>query len=149
MTIDALLPIYRALLALHVISVIIWMSGMIMLPVIYARHVTGGPNAARDAAFVELEHHIIKRFVNPAMYAAWGFGALLVLTPGTVSWTAAWWLTKLAAVLVLSGFHGALSAWRRGLRDGANRHDAAFFQGATLVPIALVMLIVPMVIIKP
>jgi uncharacterized membrane protein len=33
-TIGALLPAYRELLALHVISVIVWMAGMIMLPVV-------------------------------------------------------------------------------------------------------------------
>ena len=74
MTIGALLPAYRELLALHVISVIVWMTGMIMLPAIYARHVTTTPEVARGAGFVELERGIIKRFVNPAMYAAWGFG---------------------------------------------------------------------------
>jgi hypothetical protein len=75
-TIGALLPAYRELLALHVISVIVWMEGMIMLPAIYARHMTTTPEVARDAGFVELERGIIKRFVNPAMYAAWGFGIL-------------------------------------------------------------------------
>ena len=39
MTIGALLPAYRELLTLHVISAIVWMAGMIMLPAIYARHV--------------------------------------------------------------------------------------------------------------
>ena len=88
MTSGALLPVYRELLALHVISVILWMAGMIMLPVIYAKHVTTTPELARDAGFVELERSIIKRFVNPAMYAAWGFGILLIATPGTISWSA-------------------------------------------------------------
>ena len=82
MTIGALLPAYRELLALHVISVILWMAGMIMLPVIYAGHVATTPEVARDAGFVELERGIIKRFVNPPMYAAWGFGILLIATPG-------------------------------------------------------------------
>jgi len=75
-TIGALLPAYRELLTLHVISVIVWMAGMIMLPAIYARHVATAPEVARDAGFVELERGIIKRFVNPAMYAAWGLGIL-------------------------------------------------------------------------
>ena len=148
MTIGALLPAYRELLALHVISVIVWMAGMIMLPAIYARHVAT-PEVARDAGFVELERGIIKRFVNPAMYAAWGFGILLIATPGTISWSAGWWWTKFIAVLALSGYHGALSAWRRGLRDGTDRHSASFYAMATVIPIGLVMLIVTMVIIQP
>jgi putative membrane protein len=147
-TIGALLPAYRELLALHVISVIVWMAGMIMLPAIYARHVAT-PEVARDAGFVELERGIIKRFVNPAMYAAWGFGILLIATPGTISWSAGWWWTKFIAVLALSGYHGALSAWRRGLRDGTDRHSASFYAMATVIPIGLVMLIVTMAIIQP
>lgn len=149
MTSGALLPAYRELLALHVISVILWMAGMIMLPVIYAKHVTTTPELARDAGFVELERSIIKRFVNPAMYAAWGFGILLIATPGTISWSAGWWWTKFIAVLALSGYHGALSFWRRGLRDGTDRHGASFYGMATVIPIGLVMLIVTMVIIQP
>ena len=47
MTLGALLPAYRELLALHVISVILWMAGMIMLPVIYARHVATDAEVAR------------------------------------------------------------------------------------------------------
>jgi putative membrane protein len=105
-TIGALLPAYRELLALHVISVIVWMAGLIMLPAIYARHVATTPEVAREAGFVELERGIIKRFVNPAMYAAWGFGILLIATPGTLSWSASWWWTKFIAVLALSGYHG-------------------------------------------
>ena len=148
MTIGALLPAYRELLALHVISVIVWMAGMIMLPAIYARHVAT-PEVARDAGFVELERGIIKRFVNPAMYAAWGFGILLIATPGTISWSAGWWWAKFIAVLALPGYHGALSAWRRGLRDGTDRHSASFYAMATVIPIGLVMLIVTMAIIQP
>ncbi|MDE2465663.1 MAG: CopD family protein [Alphaproteobacteria bacterium] len=149
MTIDALLPVYRELLALHVISVIVWMAGMITLPIIYARHTATVTAVARDAGFVELERAIIKRIVNPAMYAAWGFGILLIATPGAISWSAPWWWTKLVAVLALSGYHGALSAWRRGLRDGTDRHSAPFYTIVTLIPIGLVVLIVTMVIIRP
>jgi putative membrane protein len=148
-TIGALLPAYRELLALHVISVIIWMAGMIVLPAIYARHVATTPEVARDAGFVELERGIIKRFVNPAMYAAWGFGILLIVTPGTISWSAGWWCTKFIAVFALSGYHGALSAWRRSSRDGTDRHSTSFYAMATVIPIGLVMLIVTMVIIQP
>ena len=136
-----MLPAYRELLALHVISVIVWMAGLIMLPAIYARHVATTPEVAREAGFVELERGIIKRFVNPAMYAAWGFCILLIATPGTISWSAGWWWAKFIAVLALPGYHGALSAWRRGPRDGTDRHSASFYAMATVIPSGLVMLI--------
>jgi protoporphyrinogen IX oxidase len=148
-TIGALLPAYRELLALHVMSVIVWMAGMIMLPAIYARHAATAPDVAHAAGFVELERDIIKRLVNPAMYAAWGFGILLIATPGAISWSTGWWQTKFIAVLALSGYHGALSIWRRGLRVGTNQHSASFYAAATAIPIGLVILIVTMVIVQP
>jgi protoporphyrinogen IX oxidase len=148
-TIDALIPAYRELLALHVMSVIVWMAGMIILPAIYARHAATAPELAVAAGYVELERGIIKRFVNPAMYAAWSFGILLIATPGAISWDAGWWWTKFIAVLALSGYHGALSAWRRRLRDGTSRHSGSFYSMAATIPIGFVVLIVTMVIIQP
>ena len=50
MTIDALLPFYRLTLALHVISVIPWMVGMLTMPWLYVEHARcsgSGPAAAR------------------------------------------------------------------------------------------------------
>ena len=52
-------------------------------------------------------------------------------------------------MLASSGYHGALSAWRRGLRHGTDRHSDSFYAMATVIPIGLVMLIVAMVIIQP
>ena len=75
--------------------------------------------------------------------------SLVIATPGTLSSSAGWWWTKFIAVLALSDYHGALSAWRRGLRDGTDRHSASFYAMATVIPIGLVMLIVTMVIIQP
>jgi len=149
MTIGALAPAYRYLLALHVISVIVWMAGMLILPLIYGRHRALGPALADQAGFAALERLIFKRMVNPAMYAAWSFGILLILTPGAISWDAWWWRVKFAAVLLLAWYHGALSAWRRRLRDGDPRRRAGFYQTAVAIPLGLVVLIVAMVMIQP
>ncbi|MBS3025177.1 CopD family protein, partial [Acidiphilium multivorum] len=83
-----------------------------------------------------------------AMYAAWGFGILLALTPGTISWSAPWWLVKLAAVLLLSWYHGILSAWRRRLRDDA-RPEVTILRRSGVVPIVLMVVIVTMVLVRP
>lgn len=56
---------------------------------------------------------------------------------------------KFAAVLLLSWYHGALSAWRRRLRDGDLRCSAGFYQASTAIPLGLAVLIVAMVVIQP
>ncbi len=148
MTVPALLPFLRELLALHVIVVILWMAGMIVLPMIYLRHHGLEPASPAAMAFAALERQIFKRLVNPAMYAAWGFGILLALTPGTISWSAPWWLVKLAAVLLLSWYHGVLSVWRRRLRDDARSAMSSLRQGVA-IPIVLMVVIVTMVLVQP
>ena len=51
--------------------------------------------------------------MNPAMIATWFFGLALVLTPGIIDWSAGWWHVKLLCVILMSGFHGAMSRWRK------------------------------------
>ncbi|MDR3414350.1 MAG: CopD family protein [Formivibrio sp.] len=149
MTFPILLPDYRLLLAGHVSAVILWMAGMLILPSIYAEHSTLQANDRGHGHFVAIERVVIKGLVNPAMYAAWGFGALLIVTPGTMSWHARWWQIKFAAVFVLSAYHGVLSMWRRHLHHGTNRHKKNFYHAMTAVPIFLVILVVTMVMVKP
>ena len=83
------------------------------------------------------------------MIATWCFGLLLVLTPGTMSWSDGWWQVKFTCVILLSGFHGALSAWRRKFRDDANRKPARFYRMMNEVPTLLMIIIVIMVIARP
>jgi uncharacterized membrane protein len=50
MTFDALLPFYHLTLALHVISVIAWVVGVLTIPWLYLEHARcsgSGPAAAR------------------------------------------------------------------------------------------------------
>ncbi|HTI00705.1 MAG TPA: CopD family protein [Acidisoma sp.] len=148
MTIPALVSAYRDVLALHVFSVIVWMAGMLMLPVIYLRHRDLPVTSEGAESFVTLERQIFKRMVNPAMYAAWGFGILLILTPGAISWNAPWWLIKFATVVMLSWYHGILSIWRRRLRNG-RVPSAAVLRLGIAAPLVFAAMIVTMVMIQP
>ena len=107
MTIPALLPLYRDLLALHVFSVIVWVTGMVVLPAVYLHHRALSTTSEAVRAFIALERQIFKRIVTPSMFATWTFGILLVLTPGVITWTEGWWYVKLICVLLMSGLHGA------------------------------------------
>ena len=83
------------------------------------------------------------------MMATWTFGILLVLTPGVIDWSAGWWHVKLACVLLLSGFHGALSRWRRDFANDQRRRSQRFYRIANEVPTLLMVIIVIMVIVRP
>ena len=56
---------------------------------------------------------------------------------------------KLLCVLLLSGFHGALSRWRRDFLHDRNARPPRFYRMANEVPTVLMLIIVIMVIVRP
>ena len=147
MTIAALVPFYRWELALHIICFTAWMAGLFYLPRLYVYHCQVAPGSAESARFKVMERRLLKQITTPAMLATWGLGILLVLTPGAVEWSAPWWWTKLAGVLLMSGFHGACSKWRRDFLNDANTRPERFYRIANEVPTVLFVVIVLAVVV--
>ncbi len=56
---------------------------------------------------------------------------------------------KLTCVLLLSGFHGALSRWRRDFLNDQRIRPQRFYRIANEVPTVLMAIIVIMVIVRP
>ena len=135
--------------ALHVMAVIAWMAGMFYLPRLYVYHCETTRGSVESERFKVMERCLLKQIINPAMMAAWGFGLLLVLTPGVVEWSSGWWWTKFIAVILMSGFHGALSKWRRMFLEDRNVKSPKFYRIANEVPTVLMAVIVVMVSVRP
>ena len=144
-----LLMLYPWIKALHVISVIAWMAGMLYLPRLYVYHCEVKPGSVESERFKVMERRLLRQIILPAMLAVWGFGLVLAFTPGVIDWHAGWWHVKLAAVLALSGFHGALSRWRRDFLEDRNTRPQRFYRIANEVPAVLMIIIVMMVIVRP
>jgi protoporphyrinogen IX oxidase len=144
-----LLTLYPWIKALHVISVIAWMAGMLYLPRLYVYHCEVKPGSVESERFKMMERRLLRQIILPAMLAVWGFGLVLAFTPGVIDWHAGWWHVKLAAVLALSGFHGALSRWRRDFLEDHNTRPQRFYRIANEVPTVLMIIIVVMVIVRP
>jgi putative membrane protein len=149
MTIPALLPFYPWIKAFHMISAISWMAGMLYLPRLFVYHCETAPGSEGSERFKVMERRLLKQIINPAMIATFLFGILLMLTPGVIDWHAGWWHVKLAAVLLMSAFHGNLSAWRRAFLEDRNTRSARFYRIANEVPTVLLVIIVLMVIVRP
>jgi len=144
-----LLTAYPWIKALHVISVIAWMAGMFYLPRLYVYHCETKPGSAESERFKVMEYKLLRFIINPAMIATFGFGSALASTPGAIDWHAGWWWTKLGALLLMFGFHGAVSKWRRMFMEDRNQKPARFYRMANEVPTVLMIVIVVMVIVRP
>jgi putative membrane protein len=149
MTLAFLTLLYPWTKAFHVIATFAWMAGMLYLPRLYVYHCEVRPGSAESERFKLMERRLLRQIINPAMIAAWTFGVLLVLTPGIIRWSAGWWDVKFATVVLLSGFHGMLSRWRRDFLEDRNNRPQRFYRIANEVPTLLLIIIVVMVTVRP
>ena len=148
-TLRFLAALYPWTKAFHIIAMIAWMAGLFYLPRLYVYHCELRPGSAESERFKVMEVRLLKQIINPAMIATWTFGILLALTPGIIDWSMSWWRVKLAMVVLLSGFHGALSRWRRDFLEDRNTRPQRFYRIANEVPTLLVIIIVVMVVVRP
>ncbi len=146
---EFLAPAYLWVKALHVMAIIAWMAGLFYLPRLFIYHHQVAAGGAEHERFVVMERRLLKAIMNPAMIAAWLFGAVLMLVPGVVSWTSGWWYAKLLAVVLMTAFHMLLARARRGFEAGARPGGNIYWRLMNEVPTVLMVVIVVMVIVKP
>jgi protoporphyrinogen IX oxidase len=141
---------YSIIKAFHIIAVIAWMAGMLYLPRLYVYHADAAPGTLLSETLKVMERRLIRGIINPAMAATWVFGLLLVFAFNVVDIRTDGWLhAKLTLVLVMSGFHGVLSRWRKDFAVDRNMRTARFYRIANEVPTVLMIAIVFLVVLKP
>ena len=72
-----LLHLYPWTKALHIISVIAWMAGLLYLPRLFVYHCDALPGSETSELFKIMEWRLYKYIMTPAMLATFGFGILL------------------------------------------------------------------------
>jgi putative membrane protein len=135
--------------ALHIISVIAWMAGMLYLPRLFVYHVDAEPGSKQSETFKIMERRLMRAIINPAMTVAFVFGTLMAFTPGIVDWSASWPWIKIVLLILMTGIHGFLSRWRRQFEADENTHSAKFYRIMNEVPTVLLILIVITIVVKP
>ena len=141
--------LYLWIKALHVISVIAWIAGMLYLPRLYVYHCAAAPGSQQSETFKTMERRLLRAIVNPAMIATYAFGIALLSLPGGLDWREPWLLTKIALVLVLSAVHGLFARWRKDFAADRNTRSARFYRFMNEVPTLLMIAIVILVIVRP
>src|SRR5689334_7400904 len=70
--------VYEWVKALHIISVIAWMAGMLYLPRLFVYHCAAEVGSVQSETFKVMERRLLRAIINPAMVATWVFGVWLV-----------------------------------------------------------------------
>ncbi|MBM3556133.1 MAG: protoporphyrinogen oxidase HemJ [Alphaproteobacteria bacterium] len=140
---------YRVIKALHIISVIAWMAGMLYLPRLFVYHADAPVGSAQSELFKIMERRLLRAIINPAMIAVFVFGTLLAFTPGIVDWTHFWVWGKLVGITGLTIMHHYFARWRKAFDADERRHPAKTYRIANEIPTLCMILIVFMVVLKP
>jgi len=140
---------YPWIKALHIVSVIAWMAGMLYLPRLFVYHCDAEPGSTQSETFKTMERRLLRGIVNPAMIATFVFGGLLLSTPGLIDWSAWWIWAKLSLVTVMTAVHGLFSRWRRDFEADRNARPAGFYRIWNEAPTLLMVAIVILVVVKP
>lgn len=141
---------YPYVKAFHVISIIAWLAGMLYLPRLFVYHTQATPGSELSETLKVMERRLLKAIINPAMGAAWILGLILVFWYGVIDWSADYWFhAKLTLVILLSGFHGALSRWRKDFEADRNTRSQRFYRIVNEVPTVIMIIVVLLVIVRP
>jgi len=139
--------VYPWLVALHIISVIAWMAGLLYLPRLFVYHCEAAPGSDSAERFKVMERRLLRLIMNPAMIGTWGFGIWLMVLGEW--WEDGWMHAKLTAVVLLTIFHHLLGRWREEFAADRNQRPARFYRIANEVPTVLMVAIVILVVVKP
>ena len=135
--------------ALHVISVIAWMAGLLYLPRLFVYHCDAEPGSVQSETFKVMERRLLRAIMNPAMILAFIFGGIMLATPGVVDWGSGWIWVKLVAIALLTVMHVKFGRWRKDFEAGANTRTTRTYRLANEAPTVLMVIIVVMVIVRP
>lgn len=144
---------------LHIIAVIAWMSGLLMLPRFYANIAALPTGDAAEGVLLESARRIRWIIMTPGLVLSWALGLFLFGAYFIADYTApladiaaavpAWFLVKLALVLGLSGYHGFLIAQGRKLARGERRFSDRFWRAMTVPPFLVAIAVVLLATVEP
>ena len=150
---DVLYEQYDLIKALHVISAIFWMAGLLYLPRLFVYQIEatlkhGGPGGVLSEALKDYQRLLLKRIMNAAMIATWFF-ALLMLWANPGLFSVGWMHVKLLCVVLMTAAHMFYARARRLLESDQDIGPSRRWRFLNEIPAVLAIVIVIMAVAEP
>lgn len=144
---------------LHIIAVIAWVSGLLMLPRFYAYITASQAGGELEQTMLKAARNLRVIILSPSLVLSWALGLFLFATYLVADWSRPlgdvvagmphWFWGKLILVLGLSGYHGFLSAEGRRLASGQRRHSERYWRRMSEVPFLVAIAVVLLATLEP
>jgi putative membrane protein len=144
---------------LHIIAVIAWIAGLLMLPRFYA-YITGSqPGGELEASMLKAARSLRMIILTPSLVVTWAFGIFLFVTYLAGGWAGSldqtlgnvphWFWAKLLLVLGLTGYHGYLTGEGRRIAKGERRRSERFWRLMSEIPFIVAIAAVLLATVEP
>jgi putative membrane protein len=130
----------------HIVLVASWFAGLFYLPRIFV-NMAQETNPEVNARLLGMADRLF-RFMTILMVPAVVLGVVLWLHFG-IGRGAGWMHPKLLFVLIILGYHHSCYTLLKKFRKGMNKRSHIWFRWFNEVPVALLVIITAIVVIKP
>jgi protoporphyrinogen IX oxidase len=138
---------YEWIEALHLIAVMVWMAGMLLMPWLFVYHRDIAIGSDTSGFLKVVERRLLRTVVDPAMILVWITGPYLAWSAHL--WMAGWFQAKFALVFALSGIHGLYARWVKDFAADRPRKSRETYRLAAAIPSVVMIAVVILVIVKP
>ena len=140
--------IYLWIKVLHLLAVISWMAGLFYLPRLFVYHAGKAVGSESDETFKIMERRLLRAIMRPAAIVTLGSGLALLYQLGW-PFGETWVVLKLAAVVLMFGFHGLVERHASEFVAGLRTRSSRYFRIINEVPTVLMVVIVILVVVRP
>lgn len=144
---------------LHIIAVIAWIAGMLMLPRFYAYIAASTPGGELEQTMLKAARNLRLIIVGPSMVLTWALGLFLFAAYVVGDWSRSfpviiagvphWFWAKLILVLALSGLHGFFVSQGRAIAAGERRRSEKFWRLISEAPFVIAITVVLLATLEP
>lgn len=131
--------------AFHIISVIMWMAGMLYLPRLYVYHASTEPNSEVSNLMSTMERRLMLYIMHPAMASSVLLGTTLAIIER--AYLFGWFWIKMCFVTCMVLLHVFFARCRRSFALNKRVHSALFFKILNESVSVLIILIVLTVVV--
>jgi len=130
----------------HILFVTSWFAGLFYLPRIYV-NLAQPQDASTTACLLGMARRLY-RFMAPLAVLSVALGLWLFLGYG-IGRGQGWMHAKLAAVVLLIGYHLACGRMLNTFELGANTRSHRFYRWFNEIPVILLLIVIALVVTKP
>ena len=133
--------------AIHIISVIAWMAGLLYLPRLFVYHSDTKIKDNKDSSetFKVMERRLYRIIMNPSIALVWITGLYLFHLSGFETWL----MIKILLVIFMTIYHIFLGQCLRRFAEGKNKFSQRFFRIINEIPTIIMIIIVFLVVFQP